>query len=438
METFNRGGIHPPEHKELAEGKAIEKFPVPEFLYVPLSQHIGAPAVIKVQVGDTVDKGQVIAEAGGFVSVNMHAPVSGKIKSVVKIQNLLGRMTDHIVIENDGEERWVAGLNKERKQENLTAEELKNIISGAGIVGMGGAAFPTHVKLSPPKEKPIDTLVINGAECEPYLTCDYRLMLERTGGVVGGIKILKKVLSVEKVIFGVESNKTDAFNKIKAQIGNDPSIDAKLLKVKYPQGAEKQLINAVLDREVPSGGLPMDVGVVVHNVATCFAVFEAVTFNKPLIERLVTVSGDGVMKPANYLVRIGTPIKNLLEKSEISKDVKKIIAGGPMMGVAFFDTELPVQKGTSGIVVLKNLPEYVERNCIRCGKCISVCPMGIEPTALACAVKAGVQGGLEELCALDCMECGSCTYVCPARIPIVQYIKQAKAEIMGKKVGSKK
>lgn len=430
MKTFKMGGIHPPEYKCLAEHKAIENLPAPELLYIPVSQHTGAPAKIIVNVGDAVDKGQLIAEAGGYVSANIHSPVSGKIKEIKKIQNLLGSLVDHIVIENDKAERWAAGMNQPRLWEALSAEELRGIVAEAGIVGMGGAAFPTHVKLNPPKEKPIDTLVINGAECEPYLTCDHRLMIERTTGIAAGIIILKKILGAPKVIIGIESNKIDAYNKIKASFTGDDGVDVFLLKVKYPEGAEKQLINAVLRREVLSGGLPMDVGVVVQNAATCFAVFEAVTINKPLIERVVTVSGDGVERPANYQVRIGTPIKHLLDASRIKKSVKRMIAGGPMMGVSFFNVDLPVQKGTSGIVVMSEYHDYLERECIRCGRCISVCPMGIEPTALASAVKNKQVGEYKGLNCMDCMECGSCTFVCPARIPIVQYIKEAKAEVV--------
>lgn len=433
MKTFKQGGVHPPEHKELAEEKAIEKLPVPGFVYIPLSQHIGAPAKLVVNVGDTVDKGRLIAEAGGYVSTNMHATVSGKIKAVQKIQNLLGRNVDHIVIENDNEERWAPGLDQPVEWKPLSAEKLGEIVASAGIVGMGGAAFPTHVKLKPPKEKPIDTLVINGAECEPYLTCDFRLMMEHAAGVAEGISILKKILGVSRVIIGIEANKMSALTKMQAAFVNDASVEVELLKVKYPQGAEKQLINSVLGREVPSGGLPMDVGVVVHNVATCYAVYEAVAGNKPLIERVVTVSGDGVERSANYLVRLGTPVKDLLQAAGLKSGVKKLIAGGPMMGVAFFNADIPVQKGTSGIIVMKNVPDFVKRDCIRCGKCIDVCPMGIVPTDIARAVDVGSKGEYKALHAMDCMECGSCTFVCPARIPIVQYIKEAKRDLTAKK-----
>lgn len=434
MKTFKRGGIHPPEYKELAKDKAIEKLPLPDLLYIPVSQHLGAPAKLVVNVGDKVDKGQLIAEAGGYVSANIHASVSGKIKSIQKIQNLLGNLVDHVVIENDREERWAAGLNQPVEWQNLSGDILRDKVLKAGIVGMGGAAFPTHVKLNPPKEKPIDTLIINGAECEPYLTCDHRLMLERVDGVVDGIMILKKILGVDRVIVGIEENKVHAFSKVKAALTNkDSSAEVYLLKIKYPQGAEKQLIDSVLGREVPSGGLPMDVGVVVHNVATCFAVHEAVVLNKSLIERLVTVSGDGVERPANYLVRIGTPVKYLLEASRLKEGAEKIISGGPMMGVAFFNADLPVLKGTSGIVVMDKPPDFIERSCIRCGRCLSVCPMGIEPTEIARAVEFDHVGELEALHAMDCMECGSCAFICPARIPLVQYIKQGKREIGSKK-----
>lgn len=429
MKTFKRGGVHPPEYKELAENKAIETFQVPELLYIPVSQHIGAFAGLKVKVGDKVEKGQIIAEAAGYVSTNIHATVSGTVKKIEKIQNILGIMVDHVIIENDKKEEWAAGLNQPQKWEELSVDELLDKILDSGIVGMGGATFPTHVKLKPPPGKKIDALVINGAECEPYLTCDHRLMLEKADGVATGIKIIQKILGVKKVIVGIESNKKDAFNKIRAVFAGDPEVQVELLKVKYPQGAEKQLIDSVLGREVPSGGLPMEVGVVVQNIATCFAIFEAVTMNKPLIERVVTVSGDGVEVPANYLVRIGTPMSALLQKSRIKKKVQKIISGGPMMGVAMFNPELPVLKGTSGIVVLSKIPDFLPRECIRCGKCLQVCPVGLQPTELMKAVKYKLFEDYEKFHITDCIECGSCAFICPARIPLVQYMKEGKLEI---------
>lgn len=433
MKTFKRGGVHPPEYKGLTKGMAIENLPAPALVYIPMSQHTGAPARPVVGEGDTVEKGQLLAEAGGYVSANMHAPVSGRVKAAQKIQNLLGVFVDHVVIENDGGERWAEGMNRPREWQGLSAEAMREIVLSAGIVGMGGAAFPTHVKLNPPGDKKIDTLVINGAECEPYLTCDYRLMLERADGIAGGISILKKILRVARVIVGIEANKADAAEKMRAALASDPSVMVELLKVKYPQGAEKQMISSVLRREVPSGGLPMDVGVVVHNVATCYAIYEAVTLGKPLIERVVTVSGDGVERPGNYMVRLGTPVNVLLEASGVAKDAKRIIAGGPMMGVAFFNTDLPVQKGTSGIVVLREAPDLVQRDCIRCGRCVDVCPLGIVPTDIARAVEHERVGEYGPLHAADCMECGSCAFICPARIPLVQYIKQAKQEVLRRK-----
>lgn len=429
MNTFKRGGVHPPEYKELTENKAIETLPVPDLLYIPVSQHIGAFASLKVAPGDIIQKGQVVAEASGYVSTNMHSTVSGKVLKIEKIQNLLGMMVDHVVIENDHKETWVPGLNEAKEWDHLSAEVLLDKVLEAGIVGMGGAAFPTHVKLKPPAGKVIDTLVINGAECEPYLTCDHRMMIEKTTGVAKGIKIIQKILGVKKVVVGIEANKKDAFNKMRAAFKDDSEVEIRLLKVKYPQGAEKQLIDSVLGRKVPSGALPMEVNVVVQNIATCFAVYEAVAMNKPLIERVVTVSGDGVERPANYLVRIGTPMLNLLEQSKIKKKVTKIISGGPMMGVAIFDPNLPVLKGTSGIVVLGKVPDYFPRECIRCGRCLQVCPMGLEATEIAKAVKSGMADQYEKLHLMDCMECGSCAFICPARIPLVQYVKQAKQEL---------
>ena len=438
MNTFKRGGVHPPEYKGLTEHKAIETLPVPELLYIPVSQHIGAFAKPNVAVGDTVDKGQVIAEPTGYVSTNIHSTVSGKVGKIEKIQNLLGITVDHIVIENDHEERWAPGLNEPQDWVGLSADELLDKVLQAGIVGMGGATFPTHVKLKPPPNKKIDTLVINGAECEPYLTCDHRLMLEKSGEIATGIKIIQKILGVKKVLVGIESNKVDAYNKMRAAFADTSEIEVRLLKVKYPQGAEKQLIVSVLGREVPSGALPMEVGVVVQNIATCNAIFEAVTYNKPLIERVVTVSGDGVETPANYLVRIGTPMNDLLEKCKVKEKIAKIISGGPMMGITIFNSHLPVIKGTSGVVVLSKVPDFLPSECIRCGHCIQVCPMGLEATELSRAAKYGMQDELEKLHLLDCMECGSCAYVCPAKIPLVQYMKQGKLELAAKRAKGKK
>ena len=438
MKTFKRGGVHPKEHKGLTENKAIETLTVPDLLYLPISQHIGAPAKLVVNVGDKVDKGQVVAEAAGYVSTNIHATVSGTIKSVVKIQDFLGRKIDHVVIENDREERWAEGLNKQVAWEVLPVDRLRDIVVDSGIVGMGGATFPTHVKLNPPDGKKIDTLVINGAECEPYLTCDHRLMIERSDGLSKGIKIVQKILGVDRVIVGIESNKRDAYNKLKAKFADDQTVDIWMLKVKYPQGAEKQLISSVLNREVPSGSLPMDVGVVVQNVATCYAIYEAVVLNKPLIERLVTVAGDGVLSPGNYMVRIGTPVRKLLEASKIRDKVAKVISGGPMMGISIFNTDLPVLKGTSGIVVFEKVPDLVPGPCIRCGRCVQVCPLGFVASEISHAVEAGHEDEYEGLHALDCMECGSCAFVCPARRPLVQYVKQAKQELAIKRAKEKK
>lgn len=437
MKTFKRGGVHPPEHKELAEHKAIETLAVPGLLYVPVSQHIGAPASLRVAAGDELLKGQVVAEASGYVSTNIHSPVSGKVKSIEKIQDLLGKKVDHVVIENDHAERWVGGLNIKRDWQSFSVEELLNIVVASGIVGMGGATFPTHVKLKPPVDKKIDTLVINGVECEPYLTCDYRLMLERVEGLKEGVKIVQKILGVKRVIFGIESNKQDAFERVDSAFRDDPEVEVVVLRVKYPQGAEKQLIDSVLGREVPPGKLPLDVGVVVQNVATCFAVYEAVALNKPLIERIVTVTGDGVQKPANYLVRIGTPVSFLLEASGVNKKVSKLVSGGPMMGIAFFNADLPVLKGTSGVLAFTKVPNFMPGPCIRCGRCVEVCPLGGVASEIARAVEAGSQGEYEHLHVLDCMECGSCTFVCPARRPLVQYVKQAKQEMALKKKNSK-
>lgn len=427
--TFKKGGVHPPEMKNLSESLALEVFPVPNKLIIPVSQHIGAPAKVHVAVGDAVLKGQVIAVATGFVSVPIHSPVSGKIVGIEKRQTPLNQFVDHIIIENDQQEKWAEGLNIERDWKQMDTKSMVDAIRDNGVVGMGGATFPTHVKLSPPEGVKIDTFILNGVECEPFLTCDHRLMLERTEGILEGMRIMMKILGVKKGYIGIEANKPDAIKIMKDAVVGDPSLEVIALKVKYPQGAEKQLIDAILGREVPPGKLPLDVGVVVNNVGTASAVYEAVCKNRPLIERAVTVSGDGVDKPANLLVRIGTTIGELLEHQGIKSKIKKVVLGGPMMGISVFNPELPVVKGTSGILALEKIGSYTEGPCIRCGRCIEVCPLSGMAVDMLNAIKSGNVDKYMDVHVLDCVECGTCSYICPARRPIVQYVKRAKAEL---------
>ncbi|HHN64625.1 MAG TPA: electron transport complex subunit RsxC [Nitrospirae bacterium] len=426
--TF-KGGVHPPDHKELSAGSPIKELEPPEQAVIPLSQHIGAPCSPAVEIGQEVRKGQLIGEPGGFVSAAVHASVSGKVVAMKDILNPMGRMVRSVVVQNDKKEEW-APLQDNPDYMKLSPDELKEKIKNAGIVGMGGATFPTHVKLSPPKEKPIDVVIINGAECEPYLTADHRLMVESPGEVLEGLKILMKVLGVNKGYVGIENNKPDAIEKMREAASSEPHIEIVALEVKYPQGAEKMLIKAITDREVPAGGLPMDVGVVVQNVGTAFAVYEACRYGKPLIERVVTVTGHGIANPSNFRARIGTPIRELIDAAGgFTQDAVKVVLGGPMMGFAVSDLEIPVTKGTSGVLVLSK-SEYAPAEkfgpCIRCGRCIDACPMGLMPSMLSILSEKGFYEDTKEYNIFDCFECGTCTYVCPAKRPIVQLIRLAK------------
>ena len=433
LKTFP-GGLHPPDSKEWSARKAIETCPLPEELEIPLSQHIGAPAEVCVKPGDLVKKGQMVGTAKGFVSVPVHASTSGEVITVEPRPHPSGRALPAVVIRPDGEDAWADGPGA-TDPADLTADQLRELIRNAGIVGMGGATFPTHVKLSPPADKSIDTLILNGVECEPYLTADHRLMLEETDSVLEGILILKRVLGVEQVRVGIEANKPDAIAAMRdvctaAGVAVDP------LAVKYPQGAEKQLILALTGREVPSGGLPMDVGVVVQNVATAAAVADAVLRGRPLIERIVTVTGPAVANPKNLRVRVGTPLSHLVEFcGGLTGDLAKIIAGGPMMGMTQLSLATPVIRGTSGLLLFRqgDLALAPEGPCIRCGRCVRVCPARILPTSIAAFARLDLVDEAEELNAMDCIECGCCTFTCPAAIPLVQAIRYAKGAILAKR-----
>ncbi len=428
--TFERG-IHPEYNKELASGKAVTQAAMPKRIVVPLSQHIGAPAKPEVAIGDEVKRGQLIGSPAGFVSSPVHSSVSGKVIAIADFPTSAGRMVTSIVIENDGKDDTVE-FRENPDYMNLGADEIKAIIKDAGIVGMGGAAFPTNVKLSPPKEKSIDTVIINGAECEPYLTADHRLMVENASEVVEGLKIFMKSLNVSKGYIGIEENKPDAIEKMTAAVSG-ANIEIITLEVKYPQGAEKMLIKAVNDREVPSKGLPMDVSVVVQNVGTAVAVYEAVRYGKPLLERVVTVTGRGIKEPNNVMVRIGTLMSDVIEQcGGLVDGAVKVISGGPMMGFAQWTLDVPVVKGTSGILVMTE-DEYVASDeysaCIRCGSCIDVCPMGLNPSALSIYAEKGFYEDAKANNLYDCFECGSCAYVCPAKRPMVQFMRLAKSQI---------
>ena len=429
--TF-KGGVHPPDKKELAKDRAIKVAQAPKQVVIPLSQHIGAPCKPAVEIGQQVKKGEVVGTPQGFVSAPVHASVSGTVVSIGDFPLATGKMTLSVVIENDFQEEWTS-LKDHPDYISLPPDQLKEMVKDAGLVGMGGAAFPTHVKLSPPKEKPIDVLVINGAECEPYLTADYRLMIERPSDTIEGTKILMKILGVKKAFIGIEDNKPDAVEILKKASSGIAEITVCGLEVKYPQGAEKMLIKAAVNREVPPRALPMDVGVVVQNIGTTIAVFEAARYGKPLIERVVTVSGESINEPANLMVKIGTLVSELIKEcGGFKTEAAKIISGGPMMGFAMYDLNVPVTKGTSGILALpeEGLVHVDEFNpCIRCGRCIEACAMGLMPSMLSVLSERGFYEEAKEYGLFDCFECGSCTYVCPSKRPIVQFVRLAKSMV---------
>ncbi len=427
-----RGGIHPPDRKELSAAKPIAETRSPVRVVIPLSQHLGAPCKPVVTIDQEVKKGELIGEATGFVSAPVHSSVSGKVLAIGEFPNAMGRMVTSVVIENNNKEEWTI-LKDNPDYMGLSPDEMKEKIKNAGIVGMGGAAFPTVVKLSPPKEKPIDTVILNGAECEPYLTGDYRLMLERPHEIIEGLKILMKVLGVYKGFVGIEDNKPDAVKAMEEAVQGQDNIKVCALPTKYPQGAEKMLIRSITDREVPPKALPMDVRVVVQNVSTSFAIFEAVRYGKPLIERVVSVTGEGINEPKNLQVKIGTLLSHLIEEcGGLKSENVKVISGGPMMGFAVSDLDIPVTKGTSGIVALTE-GEIVHSEdfgpCIRCGRCIDVCPMGLMPSMLSVYSEKGMYEGAKEYNLFDCFECGSCAFVCPSKRPIVQLVRLAKSQV---------
>ena len=421
------GGVHPPENKN-TEGFAIEIMPPPKKVYIPFSQHTGKPAKPLVVKGDEVKIGTMIGEADGFISASVHASVSGKVINIADHPHPVVGASLCCVIESNDSEEWTSDLKGEQDVERLSKEDLIGAIKDAGIVGLGGAAFPTHVKLSPPKDKTIDTLIINGCECEPVLTADHRLMLEYAKAIIEGARLFQKILDAPNLIFAIEDNKHDA-----GELFRGEGVNVRQLKTKYPQGAEKQLIKAILKREVPRGGLPMDVGCVVHNVGTCYAALLAVKHRKPLIDRVVTVAGDGVKESKNVLARIGTTVSDIIEYcGGYVAQPKRIILGGPMMGIAQYADTVPIVKGTSGILVLQDAEMVEEGPCVRCASCVDSCPMGLMPTEMCSHVKNKNFDTAKDYGVLDCIECGCCAYVCPAAIPLVHYFKFGKSEIWRK------
>ena len=414
MKTFRIGGVHPKENK-LSAGQKIQVVPLPKQAIIPLSQHLGAPAVPVVEKGAEVKVGQLIAQAGGFVSANVHSPVSGKVAKIDTAIDAWGMKMPAIFIDVEGDE-WLPEIDRSEKlltSCTYTPEEIVKKIADAGIVGLGGACFPTQVKLTPPPGKVAEVLIVNAVECEPYLTCDHQLMLEHAEEIVIGVTILMKALKIQRAIIGIENNKPDAIELMQKTVSRQMGIEVQPLKLKYPQGGEKQLIDACIGRQVPSGALPIEVGAVVQNVATVYAVYQAVQKNRPLIDRVITVTGKSVNKPGNFQVRFGTPLNDVIAMAGgIPENTGKIIAGGPMMGRAMSSTDMPANKRISGVLIMQESestrPE--PQNCIRCAKCVSVCPMGLEPYLLARMAGKNMWDEVEKHNVMDCIECGCCLF----------------------------
>lgn len=428
IKTFKQG-IHPRENKNLSKNRKIERIPPPPELIVPFSQHTGAPCTPLVKKKGRVEEGQKIGDSDAFISCPVHSPLSGEVVSIDKFPHpILGQAQAALIRWDKGErKKWDT---KEVNLSSLSPEEIRKKVREAGIAGMGGAAFPTYVKISPPPDKNIDTVILNGCECEPYLTADHRIMIERSEDCLFGLKAIMKATGAKKGYIGIENNKKDAISLMQYATEGEDSLEVIPLRTKYPQGGEKMLIKAILGREVPSGGLPLDVGVVVSNVGTAVAISEAIKKDKPLIERVITVSGSGVENPSNLLVPIGTPIRYILDLCGLRENAKAVVMGGPMMGIGQYSMDVPVVKGTSGILIFteNEIIKEEEKPCIKCARCVDHCPMGLLPTVLAKLVKAEKWEMLGDFNIMDCIECGCCSYVCPSKIPIVQLIKWGKNE----------
>ncbi len=430
MKTFKLGGVHPEENK-ISAGKAIEVLPLPEKVYIPVSQSLGAPSTVVVEKGAAIRVGQLIAKGESFISSNVHSSVSGKVTKIDDVIDASGYKRKAVFIDVEGDE-WEEGIDRTRdiiREVTMDRDEIIKRINEKGVVGLGGATFPSHVKLMVPDGRKAEYLLINGVECEPYLTSDHRLMLERGEEMLIGVRILMKALGVDKAFIGIENNKPDAIRYLSGLSAGFKGIEIIPLKVKYPQGGEKQLIKAVVNREVPSGKLPIEVGCVVNNVGTALAVYEAVQKNKPLVDRIVTVTGKTVAKPCNLLVRIGTPVGLLIEHAGgLPENAGKVISGGPMMGKALTSLDAPVVKGTSGILIMDGVEakRTAQQNCIRCGRCITVCPMGLEPYLLAQLSEHQLYERAEKEKIMDCIECGSCHFTCPAGRPLLDYLRLGK------------
>lgn len=433
LKTFRIGGVHPPENK-LTAGKAIQTLELPKQVSIMLSQHIGAPAQCVVNKGDHVKVGTLLAQANGFVSANIHSPVSGTVAKIENVTDSNGYTKAAVIIDVEGDE-WEESIDRSEKLVKgcpLTAKEIVDIIGEKGIVGLGGATFPSKVKLCPPPGNKAEILIINAVECEPYLTNDHALMLAKPEQIVEGVAILMKAINVSKAVIGIENNKPDAIATLSRVASGYLGIEVQPLKVRYPQGGEKQLIDAIIRRQVASGALPISTGAVVQNVATAYAVYEAVQKNKPLVERVMTVTGKSLKNPGNFLVRLGTPVANLIEAAGgLPEDSGKVILGGPMMGRAAVSLSSPVGKGTSGVLIIpeSEATRKKEESCIRCAKCVSACPMGLEPYLLAKVSSLNMLDRAEKENIMDCIECGCCTFTCPANRPLLDYVRIGKSQV---------
>ena len=433
--TFKRG-IHPPDNKSHTNQKPIKILMPKGDLTYPMVQHIGAPCTPLVKKGDRVLVGQKIGESEAFVSSPIICTVSGTVKAIAEMEHPNGFKIQSVVVENDGQYEEIEGMNEPYDYLNMSNDEILEVVKAAGIVGLGGATFPTHIKLNPPADKPIDHIIVNGAECEPYLTSDHRIMLEETDRIIKGLKVILKMFPEAKGVIAVEINKPDAIEKLEAAVKDEPRITIGRLQTKYPQGAEKQLIYAVTKREVPSGKLPSEVGCIVQNIDTVVAIHRAIFRGRPLMRRIVTVSGGAIKEPQNFKVRIGTSYREVIEAAGgFKEEPGKIISGGPMMGLTMYTIDVPIIKGSSSILCLTKeeaaIPE--ESNCMRCGKCVAICPMALLPNELNRYAMADDEETFQKYNGMDCIECGACSYTCPSKRHLLHSIRTTKKNILAKR-----